>query len=129
MVGGADSAKQPGRHRSRVVRVSLVVGVVFLGLLLSRAPLTGYLDARAKLAVKQEQVRGLGERNQALRKEIQSLKDPATMESLARTNLFYARPGEQVTIIHGVPRPKPEAKPQPTRGPLETLVTSVRSLF
>lgn len=130
MVGEADSARQPTRHRSRLVRVSLVLGVVALGLLLSRAPLTGYLDARAKLAVKQQQVQVLTQRTQALKKDIESLKDPATMESLARTELSYARPGEQVTIIHGVPRPKPAAtKPQPHPGPLETIVTSIRSLF
>ncbi len=116
------------RHRSRLVRVSLVVGVVLLGMLLSRAPFNGYLDARAKLAVRHEQVQGLAKHNQALRKEIESLKDPATMESLARTELVYARPGEQL-ITTTMSKPKPEAKPQPRRGPLETLVTSVRSLF
>ena len=103
------------------------------GLLLTRGPLLSYQSAHARLADQNAQVDLIKQQNKALAEQVNGLGEASTLEDLARKDLSYARPGERVYTVQGVPDPsvKPPAEPapQPQRGPLESVVSWLRGLF
>jgi hypothetical protein len=105
--------------------------VLVAGLVLSWGPLSSYRDAHAKLADKAAQVDLMKQTNRALREQVNSLEETRTLEALARKDLAYALPGEQVCIVQGLPESTstPAPQPAPDRGPLEKLLSAVRGLF
>jgi Septum formation initiator len=106
---------------------------VIAGLLLTRGPLVSYQSAHSQLADQRAQADLISQQNKALAEQIKGLGEASTLEDLARKDLSYARPGERVYTVQGVPDPPAkqpaERAPQPQRGPLESLASWLRGLF
>jgi cell division protein FtsB len=85
----------------------MMIGVVLLLLaaivVANQGPVRGLLQARAELAVKEKQVAEIEKGNAAYRAEIARLEKTGYLEALARKQLAYAKPGEDVFIIQGLP--------------------------
>lgn len=91
-----------GIRWDRVARVSLLV-VLVLVVLSYLGPATKYLQAWRLAGETRAQVQNLRADNKRLSKEAKLLQQPATIETEAR-KLGLARPGEQVYVVHGLPR-------------------------
>ena len=133
MAREGDTIKQPRpRSRSRAIRLALVVGVLALGAGLSWGPFHAYLEARDRLGAQQREVAQMEQESKELTESIARLREPATVEMLARTQISYAHPGERVYVLMDPPA-EPEglhvAPSLPKRGPLERLVIGFRGLF
>lgn len=82
-----------------------ILGAVLLLLLLGAAvsvnwgPLTDYLDARARLEKANQEVAALEQQRLQLQAEVGKLTEASYLENLARKELSYARPGEQLYIV------------------------------
>jgi cell division protein FtsB len=105
--------------------LAAVVAVVALGLL-SSIVTQGFEDMAGAEAERQE----LEAEKERLEAEIETLEDtlsaletnPAAVESMARKELRYIRPGETVVIIATpTPAPLPISETEPTPTPLLTL--------
>lgn len=82
------------------------------------------------MAAKQEQVRRLEEENATARAEVERLHRSEYLEALARKERGYARPGEQVFVVKGLPLTTTTTAPASSGpGPAQGLVQSVRDLF
>jgi hypothetical protein len=66
-------------------------------------PMRHYRDARARLEKTTAEVAALEEQKAALRSQLGRLGQADYLESLARQELTYARPGEDLYIITGLP--------------------------
>jgi len=128
----AAGRRSRGRRPSRrTTRILILLAVVIAGVLLTRGPLLSYQGAHARLADQRAQVDLIKQQNKALTEQISGLGETSTLEDLARKDLSYARPGERVYTVQGVPDP-PASQPEeraPQRGPLESVVSWFRGLF
>jgi len=89
-------------------RALVLLAIVCAIALLAIAPLRGYLDQRAQLAVLERQATVLEHRNAQLQHRIDELSDPNYLERLARECLGMVKPGETAFVIvpkHGSPQP------------------------
>lgn len=131
---GAEPRPRPGDRRRRrlVTFLAAFLVLVPLAVLVNLGPYREYAESREKLQGKQAEVALIEEEIAHLQGELGRLETDAHLEALARKELAYARPGEEVFIVKGlsaktestVPTPPP-----PETGPVERLVDSLRSLF
>ena len=110
---GKQAAAAPPPHASRArVRLSgraaLLLFAVFLVTMLAIAPTRVYLEQRSRLQRLEEQAAELEAANGELSERIADLRDPATLERLARECLGLVQPGEIAIITvpqRGAPTP------------------------
>jgi cell division protein FtsB len=101
------TAIPPSRRRSQVVRrrrVFLsVAGILLLTLaaLANYGPLHSYFDARSRLERANAGIAELTAQKDELRTELGRLSEADYLESLARQDLSYTRPGEELYIVTG----------------------------
>ena len=69
----------------------------------NQGPVRDLLRGRAQLAAKEQQVAEIEKGNEAYKAEIARLEKSSYLEALARKQLAYAKPGEDVFIVQGLP--------------------------
>jgi cell division protein FtsB len=105
------------------------------GIFVSMGPQREFAEAREKLSQKQEEVALVEQDIATLKGEMTRLQQDSYMEALARKELAYARPGEEVFIVKGLPEASEAAAAEeragstPDPGPLERLVEGLRGAF
>jgi cell division protein FtsB len=103
----ADSRRSRCVARRRLLLLGFFLLLVAVGAAANYGPIRHYLDARARLERVAEQVAGLEEQKAALQAELAKLSEAGYLEGLAREELTYARPDEELYIVA-----------EPTGGPL-----------
>jgi cell division protein FtsB len=88
--------------RRRLLLLFMVVVLVGVALLANYGPLQAYRDARARLDQAATAVSTLGQEKTQLQSELGRLSETGYLESLAREELTYTRPGEQLYIVTGL---------------------------
>jgi len=89
-------------------RAALLLFAVFLVTMLAIAPTRVYLEQRGRLQRLEQQAAQLEEANAELGRRIADLRDPVTLERLARQCLGLVEPGEIAIITvprRGAPNP------------------------
>lgn len=120
------------RRAFLAVAVLLVLGIAALA---NYGPLHTYYDARARLDQAATAVETLQAEKAALQSELAKLTQAGYLESLAREELTYSRPGEDVYIITGAGNEAEQrgegasSEPLDERGPLEKLLSTLGDLF
>ncbi len=93
------------RHARRGRKLWLVLFAVVLlgvvGVLANLGPLTHLQTANARLQTASATVKGLETQKKALQNELSRLSESSYLETLAREQLTYARPGEDLYIVTG----------------------------
>jgi len=79
-----------------LLALALLIGAATLT---NYGPIKAYQESRARLDAAVAQVEALSEQKAQLQQELGRLGEAAYLESLARQELTYARPGEEVYII------------------------------
>ena len=101
------TAAPPSRRRSQVVRRRRVfllaagASLLLLAALANYGPLHSYVDARARLEKANAGVADLAAQKDELQVELGRLSQADYLESLARQDLSYTRPGEELYIVTG----------------------------
>ncbi len=99
---------QPDHHRDGVLRWSdarrlllLALGILLFILAISAnyGPLASYLDAQSRLDKADAGIAELAAQKADLQAELGRLSQADYLESLAREDLSYARPGEELYIV------------------------------
>lgn len=107
--GAEDPAKggrpaKGGPHfaaRRRVLVILILCGLVGLAAGANYGPLRHYLDARARLEKRTAEVAALEKRNAEMQTQLSKLLQPGYLEQLARQQLTYSRPDEDLYIVAG----------------------------
>ncbi len=86
-----------GRRRWLVVFGAVILMVV--AVLANIGPLTHYEDARARFDVATEKVNALEAQKTELQGQLAKLSEAGYLETLAREQLTYVRPGEELYIV------------------------------
>ncbi len=94
-----ERAARAGRRRWLLL-FGLVL-VVVVAILANIGPLTHYQDARARLDKATATVESLAAQKAQLQGDLAKLSETGYLETLARQQLTYARPGEDVYIVTG----------------------------
>ncbi len=125
-------ANAPRRRRRVPLLVGLALLIVVAGLVGSIKPYTAYHAVKSEQSAIETQVALLEQENAAIQEQIDRLKHDTYLETLARSELNLARPGEDVFIVTGgenlgtdAAEPPPPSDP----GPLEKVLSSLRRLF
>jgi len=98
----------PSSRRSRAIkrrRALLVVAVLFLttiAVLANYGPVQAYRDARSRLDKAATAVAAMEAEKAELQSQLGRLSEADYLESLARQDLAYARPGEELYIVTGL---------------------------
>jgi cell division protein FtsB len=97
----------------------LILSVVLVGILfLFVFPARTYLDQRRRLAVTQQRLQVLAQRNAELTSRVQLLNTDAEIERLARERYSLVKPGEEAyAILPPPPPPGPQSKQKPAHPP------------
>lgn len=108
--------------------------VVVVAVLANASPLRGYIASHKRLEAREAQVTALERETAELKKEVDLLKSGSLVEMLARQELNYVRPGEDMFIVPGVSTTTsvtvpPEAAPAAPRGFLERALDVFHGLF
>lgn len=98
-------------RRRRILVVVMVLVLLTLGALANYGPLQSYLDARARLETANAAMEQLAAQKAELQAELGRLSQADYLESLARQNLSYTRPGEELFIVTGLDDTPPTAGP------------------
>jgi len=104
-VAGERRPSRPARRRSsqtarrRWLILSAVVLLVVVGVLANMEPLTHYQDARARLQTATAKVDTLAAQKTDLQGQLAKLSESGYLETLARKQLTYVRPGEELYIV------------------------------
>jgi cell division protein FtsB len=101
--------------RRRLLLLFMVLVLVGVALLANYGPLDAYRDARARLDQATTGVSTLEQQKTQLQAELGRLSETAYLESLAREELTYTKPGEELYIVTGLG----EATGTPTDGGVE----------
>ncbi len=88
--------------RRRLLLLFMTLVLVGVALLANYGPLQAYRDARARLDQATTAVSTLGQQKTQLQAELGRLSETGYLESLAREELTYTRPGEQLYIVTGL---------------------------
>lgn len=97
----------PSRRRSQVVKrrrllvMGMAIAMVALGVWANYPSLHALVDARARLDKVNASVEELSAQKAQLQAELARLSEADYLESLARQDLSYARPGEELFIVTG----------------------------
>jgi cell division protein FtsB len=92
-------ARKHSSKRRRLVILFVLVLIVGLSVAVNYGPMTAYRNARARLDTATVQVNELQKQKEQLQSELGKLGEAGYLESLARGQLTYAEPGEEVYII------------------------------
>ncbi len=125
-------ANAPRRRRRLPVVLGLALLIVVAGLVGSLKPYTAYRAVKSEQSAIETQVALLEQENAAIKEQIDQLKHDTYLETLARSELNLARPGEDVFIVTGGETIGTEAAQAPAAsdpGPLEKVLSSLRGLF
>jgi cell division protein FtsB len=125
-------ANTPRRRRRLPVLVGLALLIVVAGLVGSIKPYTAYRAVKSEQSAIETQVALLEQENAAIQEQIDRLKHDTYLETLARSELNLARPGEDVFIVTGGETMGTDATQAPEAsdpGPLEKMLGSLRRLF
>lgn len=98
------------RRRSRVTpRAAVLLGIVVVMVVYSMVPLRIFLRERADLRRLRQQESVLEARNARLQQDARRLREPASIELIARRCLGMVRPGQIAFVV--VPRGSPPTPP------------------
>ena len=99
--GGKAGTPHTAHHaRVRITpRAAVLCFAVFLVGMLAIAPARAYLEQRDRLADLERQAADLSAGNRELRRRIEDLNDPRTLERLARECLGMVMPGEVAYVV------------------------------
>ncbi len=102
-IGKPQSRRRPRfAARRRLLLLFLVLALVAVAVLANYGPLEAYRDARLRLDQATSAVSTLEEQKTQLQSELGRLSETGYLESLAREQLTYTRPGEQLYIVTGL---------------------------
>ncbi|MCX8033180.1 MAG: septum formation initiator family protein [Thermoleophilia bacterium] len=87
------------RRRRRILGAVLLLLLLGAAVSVNWGPLTDYLDARARLQKVSQEVAALEQQRLQLQAEVGKLTEASYLETLARKELSYARPGEELYIV------------------------------
>jgi cell division protein FtsB len=93
--------RSPFATRRRVLVLASLLLVLGLAVAMNYGPLHAYRDARARLQVTAAQVSALEQQKTQMQAQLGKLSESGYLESLARQELTYARPGEEIFILTG----------------------------
>ena len=93
--------RSPEAKRRKMLVLACVVVVLGLAALTNYGPLHAYRHAKARLDTVTQQVSALQAKKTELQAELGKLGEAGYLETLARQELTYAKPGEQVYIMTG----------------------------
>jgi len=152
--GERRSSRVGGRRSSQAARrrwliLSSVVVVVVVAFLVNIGPLTHYQDARARLLKATGKVDTLETQRADLQGQLAKLSETGYLETLAREQLTYVRPGEELYIVtrsadgtgaaagvavstespHAAGSSAPQAGAAQPPGALERAISAIRGLF
>ena len=119
------ASRRRARRRSPV---DLALGVLLLaalgaGAVVLAPPLEGYLAARQRVALLEQQAAALTGENARLERRVDDLDDPLTIELLARRQQGLVRPGEVPYVLVPPPVDAPRIVDAPEPAPTgDTLV-------
>jgi cell division protein FtsB len=100
---GWGAPRRRGRsHRGLVVLLALAA-LLIAASLANASPLRAYLGSKERLDAAQTEVSHLEQETAQARKEVRALEDGIRVEVQARKDLTYAREGEEMFIIEGLP--------------------------
>jgi cell division protein FtsB len=111
----------------------LLLGALGLGLALLAPPFEGYLVARQRVALLEQQALALEAENLRLERRIEDLDDPVTIELLAREQQGLVRPGEVPYVLLPPDVDAPRIRPapvevEPEEDLLDRVLAWIRSL-
>jgi cell division protein FtsB len=95
----------PGKQRSpfatrrRVLLLAMLLFLLAIAVFTNYGPIRSYRDARARLQAATTHVASLKAQKDQLQAQLAKLGENGYVESLAREQLTYARPGEEVFIL------------------------------
>jgi cell division protein FtsB len=121
-----------GARRRRLVLALLTMLLLPAAVFVNLGPYQQYTEAQEKLGVKEQEVALLEQEIAALEDEMKRLEDEYYLEALARKELAYARPGEEVFVVKGLDEGAfvgEDESDAPEPGPVERLVHALRGLF
>jgi cell division protein FtsB len=99
--GPTEPSKARFAARRRIVIVVVLCALAALAVGANYGPLTHYLDAKARLETRTAEVATLESRNAELQSTLSKLLQPGYLEQLARQELTYSLPDEDLYIITG----------------------------
>jgi len=85
--------------------MAAVVLLIVIAVVANKGPISRYSDARDRLEAKQSEVAALEQRQAELQQQLAKLGQVGHLEGLARKELSYARPGEDLFIVGGAAGP------------------------
>jgi cell division protein FtsB len=88
--------------RRRILIVVVLCALVTLAVAANYGPLMHYLDARDRLETRTAEVAALEAHNAQLQTQLSKLLQPGHLEELARQELTYTLPGEELYIVTDV---------------------------
>ena len=100
-VASPDSRRSRCGTRRRLLLLGCFVLLVVAGVAANYGPVRHYQDARDRLEKAATEVAGLEEQKAALQAQLGKLSEAGYLEGLARQELTYARPDEQLYIVTG----------------------------
>src|SRR5665811_2369581 len=125
----SNHSRQEGRRR--LLAVGSVLLVVLTGLLVNWGPYHDYRASQETLHAMQEETAHLRGEVDASEDRVARLKKDGYMEALARKELTYARPGEEVYIVKGLTPGMPQGTGEVSSapGPVEKFILLLRNLL
>jgi cell division protein FtsB len=102
-------------RRRRTLLLAILVLVVAAAALANYGPLRSYREARARLEKTAAEVAALETQRAELQAQLGRLTEAGYLESLAREELAYARPGEELYIVTGSTSRKSPSTTSPDR--------------
>jgi len=100
-IGPEPQSRPPYATRRRIFVLVALVIVLAVAALANYGPLQEYVDARERLQKATAELTSLEEQKADLQAQLGKLTEAGYLESLAREELTYARPGEELYIITG----------------------------
>jgi cell division protein FtsB len=97
----ADRRRSSMAARRRWLILCAVVVLVVVAVLANLGPLTHYQEAKARLQKASANVAGLQSQKADLQGQVAKLTEKSYLETLAREQLTYVRPGEELYIVTG----------------------------
>jgi cell division protein FtsB len=148
-IGSPASRRPPFVARRRLLVVVSLLVLVGLAVLANYGPVRDYRDARARLEKRTAEVAALEAQKVELQSQLGRLGEAGYLESLARQELTYVRPGEDLFIVTGLAKEDasatdataggaeslpadPESAPAGVGdrpGPLERILSAIGGLF
>ncbi len=92
-IGSPASRRSPCATRRRILVLALLLAVVVIAVLANYGPLQAYREARARYDSAVAEVEALAQKKAELQSQLGKLTEADYLETLAREELTYARPG------------------------------------